>query len=304
MKKIILASFIMISMIYGCIMAKERISSYPFIAGDTFRAIANHIVDETEQPFDPDLVKSGDIIFLKTDYAPRFFDELHSKINAEYILITHNSDLSPIYLKAIDHPWLGYDFSQYLDDPKLIVWFAQNIDYTHPKLKPLPIGVSNNYNKHGKVELFFNAVRDLPNFKSRANKIYLNFTLSTNGNVRQVALNFFKDKSYGYLADVKAPELYLEDLKHFNYVLSPEGNGVDCHRTWEALLMGCIPIVKHSIIDSLFEDLPVILVNDWHEVTEELLKNYAEEMTQKNYKNEKVYADYWINLIKSYQVSK
>ena len=129
MKKIILLSFFTIGFIHETAIARERISSYPFIAGDTFRAIADHIVDETGIPFNPYAVKHRDIIFLKTDYAAYFFEQLHPKIGTQYILITHNSDLSPIYLKALDHPWLGYDFSNYLDDPKLVVWFSQNIDY-------------------------------------------------------------------------------------------------------------------------------------------------------------------------------
>ena len=34
-------------------IATERSSSYPFISGDTFRAFADHIVDETNQSFKP-----------------------------------------------------------------------------------------------------------------------------------------------------------------------------------------------------------------------------------------------------------
>lgn len=301
MKNCLLLGISMVITSNAIAVSGERISSYPFIAGDTFRAIADHIVDETNQPFDPLAVKPRDIIFLKTDYVPRFFDELHPKIKSEYILITHNADLSPIYLKAIDHPSLGYDFSKYLDDPKVVVWFSQNIDYIHPKLKPLPIGISNNYNHHGKVELFFDAVIDIPSFESRSNNIYLNFTTSTNPNIRQAALNYFRDKPYAYFSYGKAPASYLKDIKYFKYVLSPEGNGIDCHRTWEALLMGCIPILKHSMIDPLFEDLPVILVNDWSDVTQDFLSQYEKASFCKKYKMEKVYADYWIKLIKSYQ---
>ena len=47
--------------------ASYRPSSYPFISGDTFRSIADHIIDETNQSLNPDRVKPYDIIFLKTD---------------------------------------------------------------------------------------------------------------------------------------------------------------------------------------------------------------------------------------------
>lgn len=301
MKKMILLSILTMGFISETAITKERISSYPFIAGDTFRAIADHIVDETVIPFNPYTVKHRDIIFLKTDYVPYFFEKFHPKIGAQYILITHNSDVSPIYLKALDHPWLGYDFSHYLNDPKLVVWFAQNIDYVHPKLKPLPIGVSNNYNSNGKVGFFINATRNVPGFVGRHNYLYLNFTPSTNTKERQSAIDFFRNKPYAYITHGKTQDAYLEELKHFKYVLCPEGNGIDCHRTWEALLMGCIPILKHSRIDTLFEDLPVILINDWSEITKDFLEERAKEMANKKYKVEKIYADYWIHLIRSYK---
>ena len=34
--------------------------------------------------------------------------------------------------------------------------------------------------------------------------------------------------------------------KDFAFVLCPHGGGLDCHRNWEALCLGCIPIVKTS----------------------------------------------------------
>jgi hypothetical protein len=61
--------------------------------------------------------------------------------------------------------------------------------------------------------------------------------------------------------------------KH-KYILSPHGNGLDCHRTWEALALRCIPIMKTSPLDRMFEGLPVLIVNKWSDVTQELLDNF------------------------------
>lgn len=299
MKKAIL--FFAMIFIYEVSTAQERLSSCPFIAGDTFRAAADHIIDQDSPPFNPSAVKPGDVIFVKTDYVPHFFADMHAQIKVEYILITHNADLSPIYLKAIDHPWAGYDYSRYLDDPQLLVWFAQNIDYVHPKLKPLPIGLANQYNFHGRIEFFFNAMQEIPAFEGRAQKIYLNFTVSSNEKERRSALDFFATKTYASFMHPKAPQVYLQEIKQFKYVLCPEGNGIDCHRPWEALLMGCVPILKHSMIDDLFEDLPVILVHEWAQVTEDLLNRYEQARVGKTYKMEKALADYWIALIRSYK---
>ncbi len=51
------------------------------------------------------------------------------------------------------------------------------------------------------------------------------------------------------------------------FVVSPHGNGLDCYRTWLALICGCIVIVKRSPLDRLYANLPVVIVERWDEVT-------------------------------------
>ncbi len=277
-----------------------RGSSYPFISGDTFRAIANHILDETNLSLDPNTVKPYDIIFLKTDYAPSFFEIMHPKITNPYILITHNSDLSPIFLLSNNCSSLKTDLSAYLDDPKLVVWFAQNIDYNHPKLIPIPIGLANSRWPHGNVELFLHAIQDIPPLEQRVPKIYLNFLVENNPMERQRALDILADLSFSHHAKFKSPAEYLKEMKCYRYIVNPPGNGFDCHRIWEALLIGCIPIIRHSPLDALYDGLPVIFVNDWTEINEYFLEQKYQQLKHQSYFLEKIYADYWINLIKNF----
>ena len=133
----------------------NRQPSDPFISGDTLRLMSDWWYDETTvgagQPFDAEQVRAGDVVFLKTDYVPRFFNETHPKIKRTYILITHNSDYG-----APDsdyNPPGGYgNYRQYLDQPTLAAWFTQNCacEPSHPKLHPVPIGLEN---KHWKSEV-------------------------------------------------------------------------------------------------------------------------------------------------------
>ena len=60
---------------------------------------------------------------------------------------------------------------------------------------------------------------------------------------------------------------------HYAFVISPFGSGLDCHRTWEALALGCIPIVRSSAMDPLFDRLPVPIVKDWADVTRDFLQH-------------------------------
>ena len=82
-------------------------------------------------------------------------------------------------------------------------------------------------------------------------------------------------------------------VKKSKFVLSPPGNGIDCHRTWEALCLGAIPIVRAKQFKSLFADLPVLNVDEWSDVTPELLQNTLREFKQRNFNYEKLTLKYW-----------
>jgi len=295
--------------------------SFPYISGDTFKSACDFVIDDHQVPFDPAMVKDGDIIFLnseyvKSDYLEFFFSILHPLITARYILVTHNSDRG-----------VPGKYAPYLDDTKLAAWFGQNILLSdHPKLFPIPIGIANRCWPHGNVKLTTD-MKSLAGTLEKTNLLYMNFTLLTN-KMRSEIHELFKDAPYctvsehvasrqfHYLAwtkywqsdtqdtyrenDEKENMLYagyLQDLICSKFVFSPEGNGIDCHRTWEILLMGSIPIVKHSTIDKVFDGLPVLLVDDWQEVTQEFLEKQYAIMNQKNYNMERLYADYWIEQI-------
>ena len=58
--------------------------------------------------------------------------------------------------------------------------------------------------------------------------------------------------------------LYFEKRSVDNYNVGQsqfhEGNGEDCHRTWEAVLLGSIPIVRSSGIENLYQDAPIYVL--------------------------------------------
>lgn len=271
--------------------AQNRKSSAPYVSGDTFRAYADFVIDETKIRFSPSSVKPGNTIFLKTDYLERFFKELHPLIRHPYILITHNSD----------DPAPGA-FAHMLDDPKLIAWFAQNVENcTHPKLHPIPIGIANQYWPHGNPAVFSKVREDLKRH-ARSSTLYMNFSVSTHLQERSLVHNAFIDKPFCVSSAPKKLDAYLSDLTMSKFVLSPRGNGLDCHRTWEALYMGAIPIVRSSSLDAMYEGLPVIIVNDWSEVTLPFLEKKYAEMQEQTFQSDRMFCDYWFKLIDSYKV--
>jgi hypothetical protein len=293
MKRIIPLLFFVCSIVAGPPLdSKHRPSSYPYISGDTFRSFCNHICDETNARFNPGAVRRGDTIFVNGDILEHFFNTYHHSIPHPYILVVHNTDCRIP----------GDNCARYLDDPKLIMLFTQNMDRNHVKLKGLPIGLANYHWSHGKTEVVGNIrSRGTDLHREVINKVYLNFEPNTNPSIRPPIWNYFVTKPFCLIGERKPHDQYLEDMRRHRFVISPPGNGVDCHRHWEALYMGCIPIMKSTSIDVLFQDLPVIIVADWDLVTEELLEKELSIIMSQSFKYEKLYAQYWFDIIRSYQ---
>lgn len=90
-------------------------------------------------------------------------------------------------------------------------------------------------------------------------------------------------------------------MSRAKFVVSPPGAGIDAFRTWEALLLGCYPIVKSSFLNSLYENLPVVIIKNWSEVTKEFLDNKLEEFQKKEFDWQKIFAPYWFEKIRNVQ---
>jgi hypothetical protein len=265
---------------------KDRRPSPPYITGDGFRAHCKFVLDKNSKKIDWSKVKKGDLIFVQTEYLPKFFRSYHRQIPKPYILVTHNSDL----------PIPG-GFISYLGDPKLLAWYGQNIEgFAHPKLHPLPIGLENRYNSNGNPEVIKEASQKWKELE-KTMLLYNNFSIGTSPTERSRVYNLFKNKPFCTTCARKPFDEYLKDLAEAKFVLCPRGNGLDCHRTWEALYMGAIPIVRSSALDSLYENLPVIIVSDWSEITPALLEKKYKEIRSKSYDLESLNLDFWLKMI-------
>ena len=99
--------------------------------------------------------------------------------------------------------------------------------------------------------------------------------LDTNPKERHAALSQAKNlKNVQIIKKQISFETYLEQIGNAKFVLSPPGNGLDCHRTWEALMMGAVPIILSSALDPLFNNIPTIIIDDWSKLTENFLLSY------------------------------
>lgn len=265
-------------------------TKHNYISADGFRNLADFAIDMASQrPPNPSEVGPGSIFFVQTCFIEFFFSDILPTLPHPVILITHHSD----------SPAPG-EYAKFLDNPKLIQWFGQNCDITplHPKFTPIPIGIANPDCKNGKPNIFENLLDQLEKEATpqhRKKRLYINFVLSHNA--RNSLPELFANNKLADIAKRKPFKDYLKEMSEYRYVLSPRGYGLDCYRTWEALLIGCIPIVEATPLDPLYEDLPVIIVKDWADINEDFLEKEYERIKAKPFKKEKLFMDYWIDLI-------
>lgn len=219
-----------------------------FITGNKFKRSCHYSYDEQgfikrSEPKEGELLK----IFVKIDYVHTFFRQ---KQERPYVLYTHNGDL------PIDESYMCY-----LDDHNLVKWFGQNVMTTHPKLISIPIGLANEIWPHGDENTFNEVIaKNLP--KERL--LYVNFDVNTNVKERNYCLSELNSKGLN-MSDKLPFKEYLEEVSKSYFVVSPNGNGVDCHKTWESLYLKTIPIVTKSTNIDFYKNFPIIIINDWSE---------------------------------------
>lgn len=266
----------------------NRPSSYPYISGDSFRKLADHIYT-TDNNFVSENVKYRDVVFVETDKVKFFFSEVHHKINSKYFLVTHNSDIS-----------VDSELSDLVDE-KIIKWFGQNVTVNHPKIVPIPIGLENLYYYDNGIINYFNFFKNKT--INKKNKILFGFSVNTNSSERIPAYDFFKNSMVSEEIDFKLNSFnYLKLLNGYKFVASPPGNGLDCHRTWEAMYLKVVPIVKRSVAMEYFFSigLPLWIVDSWDEIKgfdEKSLENKYDDL-KKRFNSRVLFMDYWVNQIK------
>ncbi len=192
------------------------------------------------------------------------------KLAENFNLVSHNSDAN------FGEQEIDYVLNLF---PNIDTWYTQNLIAKHPKAKPIPIGIANPKWSHGDQERF-NKIQSEDISKSQ--QVYVNFNISTNLRARQECLakigppyNLQLEKNYPDASCIKdhdnfvesTQEKYLREISSSYFTVSPVGNGVDCHKTWEALYMKSVPIVTRWHGVEIFKDLgiPILIIDDWSE---------------------------------------
>lgn len=174
--------------------------------------------------------------------------------------------------------------TQYKDPAQLIVQASSTTG--DDSWQPFPIGMqysyiynqSNQLGDHSKLVLCaFNTRTDQHRRPIHNRKVIESILLKNN--IPNIQLN---------------PANYFAELPRYKFVISPEGNGIDCHRHYEALIAGCIPIVENNLaIRHKYAGLPILYTHNYSEVTADYLNKQYEIMLNKSYNFSRLFLNFY-----------
>ncbi|MDA9732311.1 hypothetical protein N9U41_00545 [Acidimicrobiaceae bacterium] len=268
-----------------------RFSSEPYITGDTFRNIADHVLDDGKS-IDLKKVSNGDIIFVQSNYIDNYFENYNLKIKKKHILISHNH-YSPVTEKHLENL-----------SENLIFWLAENLttSINHDKLKALPLGIENLKKFKNGIRSHFESEQVKINQEKKDKLVLSSFAPHTNLESRKEIAEIVQKINYIDIATYPDHKNYILNLSKYKFNICPSGIGVDTHRYWESLYVKTIPIVVRNNLINHYEKykIPMLILNDWEELfdfnKEELNQIYIKENMK--FKNDRyMWIDYWIELI-------
>ena len=262
-----------------------------FITGDSFRGLCRWRCESRSwrEPlcnFAVEDVVPGDCIFVATTNLSTFaqttaylhaFDSIRTRLDVPYVLVTHNGDLST----PVGDTWHPNEsdewrenFLTWFDDAMLVHWFAVNCNWQSQKptrLSCIPLGLENDYIDAARRPLTL-GWKLAP--RAKGEQVLLAFDSEASKPDRAIAIDALTDRPFITNTRASSYSEWVQLVLDHAFVICPHGHGLDTHRHWEVLLLGSVPVVKTSTLDEMFDTLPVVILQNWTDLSVELLQSW------------------------------
>jgi hypothetical protein len=231
-------------------------------------------------------LRDGDSVFISTRESEVPVHTLVAILRARNVCVV-------FYI--MEEPLVAWEFIERLL-PVSIRILVQNNEYDHPKVGIMPIGIRDcgsivaMHRRFDQKYLLEKGVstRMMSGGNMRPIKCLLCFSVWTHPS-RQECYHLFagapsfvynlNDAAHARDAAAENPfekvpvSLVYDKTLESRYALCPRGCGVDTHRFYESIYLGCVPIVvrTNTVFDRLYAAFPCLVVERWADVTEELL---------------------------------
>lgn len=243
-------------------------------------------------------LREGDSVFIST---------IESAVPIHTLVAILRACNVRVVFYIMEEPLVAWDVVERLL-PVSIRIFVQNNEYDHPKVHIMPIGIRDcgsivamhrRYNqkhllekgvslratlgvnvRHIKCLLCFSvwthpSRQECYDLFAGAGVDSSSFVYNLNAAVAPVSITSGDEQDTNCFEKVPTALVYDKTLES-RYALCPRGCGVDTHRFYECIYLGCVPIVirTHTVFDRLYHPVtgfPCLVVERWADVTEELL---------------------------------
>lgn len=270
-------------------------------------------------------VSDAKVLWVRVDSLDDFVRDVMPRLKAPVVLVTGASDYSPLRFapKATE---------AILQSNSIHHWFCAQPDFPviPAKVTPVPLGlpypyrndihfakpwfalrrhITKRYAIAAHDRQLAELVRNRITPRKRRLLAYCDFALNNTSRegrfgetradlaevLRRAGCCIFPEKA------VQPFQLY-KTYTEYAFVVSPFGRAMDCYRTWEALVMGAIPIVRRSPLVPMYEGLPVAIVDEWSEITSARLAEWVErfnDLVMDETTTERLTLEYWLRRIRA-----
>ncbi len=230
---------------------------------------------------------NGKTVFVNGDLLECVLNHLKKFYNMNIII--HSTDRTIDYLMI----------SPLMKHCKYI--HSVNCNFFHAKVKQIPLGfqdVNTRYLCHHNKRPFDQTDYDVNKTKTRL--CYMNFSLYHTDEpkfefVKSTRNDCFNTLKYNHWIDKESDKLeykeFIQKLATFKFAICPVGFGIDTHRFYECAIVGTRPIVLSSPLDDMYRPFNPLIVNEWSDITEELLESQDEYVVSSDVFDIK----YWIH---------
>lgn len=229
----------------------------------------------TDVGFHGNLRRQPRTVFVRSRFPwlRAFFTEYLPRIDAgtRFVLVTGSDDVTvPRQTDQRYGRFENTEFQVWFDalqrDPRLVRWYADNVDTEREGLVPIPCGTAGRY---GCAPSMFVPRREAPiRLRSRPLKAICSHRVREGEQwEKRRAVTAIAREHWRGLVDVEESipcGEFAATLARYPFTICVTGGGLDAApKAWVALLAGSIPIIERNTMAPAYAGLPVAWVDDW-----------------------------------------
>lgn len=241
-------------------------------------------------------------VFVKTNHLRFFIKSVLPEINHEFVLYVGNAD------KSIGRVLNLTEMCGLLADDRIVRIFTEQKDVDSRRIVAMPIGIHP-----AALICYGDQLRDLVKAVHTGNKkktvagAWSRWPRTVFGarRDRTLAEEYMKaNREFCHFFHGVSHVDYWKILSEHRFFLSPLGLTYDSFKTFEALAVKTIPIIQRlGVWQEAYKDLPVVVIDDFWEITPANLDKWWEELSPLLPSvRERLRIDYWWDKVNQYAV--